>query len=162
MSGVILSVSSRVFDGHWRHATTLDEEVRLVALTMDRLPSDDLAWFSIADRPVTYDDLASDNTLAVAVNKTAGYGALMWCVDSRSPRRGGIYEHVWVTDNPGPPQFDPRVVANPDAGLIHSPRSTLPVLQIRLAVEEFCYGDTGDRPECVSWAPGDLNGHRHD
>ncbi|MEU2662271.1 Imm1 family immunity protein [Micromonospora sp. NPDC007220] len=159
---MILSVSSRVFDESWRHATTLEEKARLVALTMDRLPSDDLAWFGIADRRVSYDDLASDTWLAVAVNKTAGYGALMWCVDSSSPRRGGIYEHVWLTDNPSPPKAAPQVVANPDAGLIHSPRSTLPIPQIRLAVEEFCYGDTGDRPERVSWARGDLNGHRHD
>lgn len=149
MSGVILSVSSRLFDEPWRHAATVEEKARLVVLTMDRLPSDDLAWFSIADRPVSYDDLASDNCLAVAVNKTAGFGALMWCVDFSSPRRGGIYEHVWLTDNPQPPLVDPQVVANPDSGLIHSPRSTLPMPQIRLAVEEFCYGDTDDRPECV-------------
>lgn len=162
MSGVILSVSSRVIAEPWRHATTLEEKARLVGLTMERLPSDDLAWFGVADRPVSYDDLASDTWLAVAVNKTAGYGALMWCVDSSSPRRGGIYEHVWLTDNPSPPQVDPQVVANPDSGLIHSPRSTLPVPQIRLAVEEFCYGVTGDRPERVSWARGDLIGRRHD
>lgn len=65
VSGVILAVASRALGRGWLHARTWDEKVRLVALAMDRLPSDDLAWFSIADRPVSYDDLATDNTLAV-------------------------------------------------------------------------------------------------
>lgn len=36
--------------------------------------------------------------------------------------------------------------------------SVLPVPRIAEAVEEFCLGGTGARPECIDWAEGQVNG----
>ncbi|MER7735969.1 Imm1 family immunity protein [Streptomyces erythrochromogenes] len=36
--------------------------------------------------------------------------------------------------------------------------STLPLAQIRAALEEFCRKGTGGRPECISWVKGEING----
>jgi hypothetical protein len=91
--------------------------------------------------------------LQVAVNKKTGYGALMWCwADSQ----------VWVSDNPQPPDFDPRVVSDPGYPLFHDPASTLPIKQFREALEEFCYSGTGERPTSVRWVRSDICGRRED
>ncbi|MET7749740.1 Imm1 family immunity protein [Micromonospora sp. NPDC005367] len=39
-------------------------------------------------------------------------------------------------------------------------RSVLPLAQVRAAVEEFCRTGTGDRPECIRWVRGEINGER--
>jgi hypothetical protein len=67
-----------------------------------------------------------------------------------------------VSDNPRPPDFDPRVVADPGYPLFHDPSSTLPLDQVRAALEEFCYSGVGDRPVSVQWIKGDINGRRED
>ncbi|MEQ4721484.1 Imm1 family immunity protein [Nonomuraea sp. B19D2] len=105
-----------------------------------------------------------DNYLGISVNAATGYGALMWFVtdDTTLPVAPSIAEHVWVSDNPHPPAFDPHVFSDPGFPRYHYPRSTLPVAQIRAALEEFCRTGTGQRPECIDWTPGDLGGGRLD
>ena len=101
------------------------------------------------------------NELVMAVNRSTGHGALVWFVNARFPKKGGIYDHIWVSDNPEPPDFDPRVVSDPWASDFHDPRSTLPLPQIQAAVEEFCRTGTGDRPESIGWAEAmTFNGMR--
>jgi hypothetical protein len=105
-----------------------------------------------------------DNYLAVAVNTKTGYGALTWFVNE--PRAlvtdDEIASHVWVTDNPSPPSFDPRVVGDPGIPVFYHPTSTIPAAQIRTALEEFCRTGTGDRPGSVAWVHGEPSGRRLD
>lgn len=102
------------------------------------------------------------NFLSVACNHSTGYGALVWCVDQVSfPRKGGIHASVWVTDNVEPPEFDTGVIMDQDVEECHDPRSTIPLHQVRQAVEEFCRLGTGDRPESVRWVEAfDFVGRR--
>ncbi|MFE7588809.1 Imm1 family immunity protein [Kitasatospora sp. NPDC057512] len=104
----------------------------------------------------------ADSNLSVSVNPENGYGALVWGVDGNSSRRGGIYDFSWISDNPDPPGFDPVLVSDPCFPRFHSPRSALPVEQIREAILEFCRSPFGERPECITWVTGELNGVRHD
>ncbi|WP_406177779.1 Imm1 family immunity protein [Streptomyces sp. NBC_00996] len=124
-------------------------------------PGDD-AWFSLASQRHSYEQRVADNHLRVAVNRQTGYGSLIWFVDGDSSRVGEVCESVWISDNPQPPRFDPRVVSDPGYPLFHDPSSALPLEQVRAALEEFCRIGTGERPECISWAPGDANGQRLD
>jgi hypothetical protein len=101
-----------------------------------------------------------DNLLTVAINRSTGFGALYWCVYTNSPRVGGIYERGWVSDNPEPPTFDPRVVGDNDTGQFHDPRNALPLSTMRQVLEEYCRVGTGDRPTAVNWVEGDMCGRR--
>lgn len=103
-----------------------------------------------------------DNLLLVAVNNGTGFGALTWCVRETHPAPRHLHEHIWISDNPDPPAFDPRVVAEPSEQAFHDRRSTLPVAKMLEAIEEFCRVGTGDRPESIGWVPGDLEGVRSD
>ncbi|WP_436528559.1 Imm1 family immunity protein [Actinoplanes sp. HUAS TT8] len=102
------------------------------------------------------------NFLFVSVNTATGFGALIWCVTDRSGKKGGAYDHVWISNNPNPPASDPQVVVESTAMSFHSPRSCLPIEQLRTVVEEFCVAGTGDRPEGIDWVQGHLNGWRAD
>ncbi|MDX2940458.1 MULTISPECIES: Imm1 family immunity protein [Streptomyces] len=166
---MILSVS---YGSGWHHAETWEEKARLITQVMETLQSEgrtgqwytpgEDAWFSLSEERHDDSRPVADNYLRVAVNRSTGYGGLVWGVTEDSPRRGGIHNSVWVSDNPLPPAFDPRVVSDPGYPLFHDPCSTLPVPRVRAAVEEFCRTDTGDRPRCVQWVPGHLNGERLD
>ncbi|MEU9079159.1 Imm1 family immunity protein [Kitasatospora sp. NPDC048538] len=52
-----------------------------------------------------------------------------------------------------------RVVFDPGDPRFHNPRSCLPVLEVRAALEEFCRMGTGNRPECIHWVRGYMNGY---
>ncbi|MFJ8746515.1 Imm1 family immunity protein [Embleya sp. NPDC127516] len=67
-----------------------------------------------------------------------------------------------MSDNPEPPDLDPRVVSDPCYPLFHDPSSALPIPRIRAALEEFCRAGTGERPECIDWVVGGMNGQRFD
>lgn len=67
-----------------------------------------------------------------------------------------------MSDNPEPPGFDPQVVSDPGYPLFHDPASTLPIAQVRQAVEEYSRIGTGDRPECINWVSGGASGQRDD
>jgi hypothetical protein len=105
-----------------------------------------------------------DNYLTVAVNTLTGYGGLTWFFSAERVVTvdDGIAAHVWVTDNPEPPNFDPRVVSDPCYPTFYRPSSTIPADQVRAALEEFCRTGTGDRPNCVSWVHGEMSGRRLD
>lgn len=92
--------------------------------------------------------------LQVGVNTATGYGALMWYWGGDDP--------VWVSDNPQPPDFDPRVVSDPGYPLFHDPASTLPMKQFLEVLEEFCYSGTGERPKSAQWVRSDICGRRED
>ncbi|WP_329541605.1 Imm1 family immunity protein [Streptomyces sp. NBC_01358] len=105
-----------------------------------------------------------DSYLHVAVNRCTEYGALKWLVTPGSavPVESATAEHVWISDNPAPPENDPRVISDPDLQRYHHVRSTLPIAAVRAALEEFCRTGTGVRPSAIDWTPGDLSGRRHD
>jgi hypothetical protein len=77
-----------------------------------------------------------------------------------APGRSEVFDHTWISHNPDPPNFDPQVVADPGYPLFHHPRSTLPLDCVRLALEEFCRASSGERPQCIQWVQGELNGQR--
>ena len=103
-----------------------------------------------------------DNFLHVGVNSSTGYGGLVWYVDPKRADKSGDEnsQWCWVSDNPAPPEFDPMVLSDPGAPLRYDRRSTLPVASVISALEEFCRMGTGDRPECVQWVHGEINGER--
>ncbi|WP_153547953.1 Imm1 family immunity protein [Streptomyces sp. RB17] len=105
-----------------------------------------------------------DSYLHAAVNHQTGYGALKWLLPPGSAVfiDAAIAEHVWISDNPTPPDMDPHVISDPDLPRYHHVRSTLPMHAVRAAVEEFCRTGTGMRPSCIDWTPGDLSGRRLD
>lgn len=85
-----------------------------------------------------------------------------WCGLSSEVARsaGGIFDHVWVSNNPEPPVEDPKVVSDPWTPVYLDRKSVLPIPQIRAALEEFCRVGTGDRPETIGWVHGHMNGMR--
>ncbi|WP_440103657.1 Imm1 family immunity protein [Streptosporangium sp. H16] len=124
-------------------------------------PGDD-AWFMFSDRRHVDGPDMPNNFLRISVNSTTGFGGLIWFVGENHPARGGVFDHAWISDNPNPPDFDPRVVSDPGEPAFHDPRSTLSIHEVRTAVEEFRRTGTGDRPECIRWVHGDVSGHRLD
>jgi hypothetical protein len=164
-----------------RYAETWPEMSSLIAEVMDNLKGErtdvidgisyelagDVARFACSDQRHDSATRLPDgsnwpsNELVVAVNRVTGYGALVWFVNRRYARTGGIHDRIWVSDNPQPPGFDTRVVSDPWASEFHDPRSTLRLPQIRAALEEFCRTGTGDRPQSVTWVEAaDFNGKR--
>ncbi|MYV51198.1 hypothetical protein GT042_01440 [Streptomyces sp. SID3212] len=103
-----------------------------------------------------------DNTLQAAVNLETGYGGLVWFATQECATKDSVSEYIWVSDNPNPPDFDPRVVSDPGVPYFFDPRSALRVDRIRAVLEEFCRLGSGDRPECIEWVHGEMNGQRHD
>ena len=103
-----------------------------------------------------------DNILQVSVSPGSGYGALIWSVTPDRPGfpRDEIDEFIWVSDNPGPPDFDPKVLADPGLPSYFDRRSALKWSQIRAVLHEFCRGGTGDRPGGTDWVHGDYDGRR--
>ncbi|GAA1228846.1 hypothetical protein GCM10009665_19090 [Kitasatospora nipponensis] len=158
--------------GQWRHGETPEEKSRLISEVFGILEEKgsggpdwrpgEIAWFSFSEQPYGADSWP-DNCLAVSVNASSGYGGLVWFFNGgKSGRKGGVYDRTWVSDNPAPPDFDPRVVSDPGHPLFHDPASTLPVAQVRRAVEEYGHNGTGDRPECIGWIGGGMSGQRDD
>ncbi|MEV4252435.1 Imm1 family immunity protein [Spirillospora sp. NPDC049652] len=165
-------IVNAIFQRQWRYAVSRDEISALIDDVLKNLKSErldlgylspgDSAVFMISDRYHTGDTELPNNFLQVSLNRSSGYGGLMWYVDDKHPMRGGIFDSPWLSDNPHPPSFDPRVVANPGEPNFYDPRSTLPESDVRAALEEFCRNGNGYRPECIKWTEGDLNGRRRD
>jgi hypothetical protein len=95
--------------------------------------------------------------LRLAVNLDTGFGGLIWYAIRRSSD-DPISKRVWISDNPNPPDIDPRVISDTHVPIFLARRSVLPAPRIGEAVEEFCLGGTGARPECIDWAEGQVNG----
>ncbi|MFE2758689.1 Imm1 family immunity protein [Streptomyces halstedii] len=91
--------------------------------------------------------------LHVSVNTSNEYGALRWF--SATPPNGEGVNHmnrfVWVSENPNPPAFNPRLILDPSTPLYYPRESAFPVKKVREALEEFCRVGTGVRPECIPW-----------
>lgn len=122
----------------------------------------EVAYLMFADRRHSRKtrDWWPDNTLQVSVNSQTGYGGLVWYATQARASRDEVSENIWVSDNKCPPDFDPRVVADPGIPKFFDPQSAIPIAMVRSALEEFCLLATGDRPECVEWVRGDMNGER--
>jgi hypothetical protein len=104
--------------------------------------------------------------LRVQINRSVGLGVLTWHVGTHGlatgDSLGGIYDYVWISDNPEPPDFDPDVVADDHCGYFHDPASALPLEEVWNSLREFCRLATGDRPASHAWVQGDLQGQRFD
>ncbi|MFJ3547291.1 Imm1 family immunity protein [Streptomyces rubiginosohelvolus] len=91
--------------------------------------------------------------LHVSVNTSNGYGALRWF--STTPPSGGGGDHingfVWVSENPNPPTFDPKLILDSSTPLYYPRESAFPVAKVREGLEEFCRARSGERPECIPW-----------
>ncbi|MET8063393.1 Imm1 family immunity protein [Micromonospora sp. NPDC005313] len=124
-------------------------------------PGDD-AWFMIGDRKHESETDLPDNFLRVSVNWATGFGGMVWFLSSDSSTTSSVGDSVWVSNNPQPPDFDPRVVADPGGPVFHDRRSALPISQVAEVVERFCIAATGDRPSGVDWVQGDVAGRRAD
>jgi hypothetical protein len=160
-----LESAAKYYGGHCSTSHIVDE-------LLDSVNSDSMvngiwlpgrtAWLSAidADNPAMYD--RPDNNLRVAMNQKTGYGSVTWFVTEACQKPGVVYDYIWISNNPSPPRFDPRVVADPCCPLFHDPSSTIPISQVVQVVEEFCRTGTGDRPECIDWIRGQLDGERID
>jgi Immunity protein Imm1 len=155
----------------WLYAETWPQMAAIISEVMNNSGSEaeepyptpgEEAWLMFSDRRHVDGPDMPDNFLRVSVNNSTGYGGLIWFVSDKYPKREGMFGSVWVSDNPNPPDFDPRVVADSGEPTFHDPKSALPVPQVRAAVEDFCRRGTGFRPECISWTSGWANGHRLD
>ncbi|MET9398806.1 Imm1 family immunity protein [Kitasatospora sp. NPDC002965] len=100
--------------------------------------------------------------LNVSISEDRSHGALVWCASEHLLERGGVYSHIWISDNPEPPTIDPDLVSDTYTGRTHDPASTLPMHRVVAAIEEYCLAGTGERPSCVEWVTGELTGQRHD
>ncbi|MGW8999419.1 Imm1 family immunity protein [Streptomyces koyangensis] len=103
-----------------------------------------------------------DSYLQVSVNPLTGYGALRWQVPEDSVVRVDreIARSVWISKNSEPPVLDQNVVADFDDWKLFEPRNTLPMSDIRAAVEEFCELRSGQRPTLICWNRGDFGVYR--
>ncbi|MEV7750026.1 Imm1 family immunity protein [Streptomyces griseofuscus] len=99
-----------------------------------------------------------DSYLQVSTNPLTRYGALRWQVPEDSVVRVDreIARSMWTSNNPEPPVLDQNVVADLSDGRLFEPRNTLPISDIRAAVEEFCELRSGQRPTAISWDRGDF------
>ncbi|MFD7732917.1 Imm1 family immunity protein [Kitasatospora phosalacinea] len=123
-----------------------------------RHPKGSHVWFSFIEPGATH----SCAYLSIAANEAIGFGVATWWTNNLPPRVGGIYDYMWISDNPTPPDFDPRLVSDTHYPLYHDPASAIPLPRLRAVIEEFCRCRTGERPESISWVTGELNGQRHD
>ena len=130
----------------------LDLFTRCVSGVIDRFP-----FYGEDDGEEKFEGVADEiRDIIAAVDGTALVHNGFWdglCEDVES-------QSCWVSDNPAPPDFDPRVLSDPGCPLWYDPRSTLPVARVRAALRELCRMGTGDRPECVQWVHGEINGER--
>lgn len=172
--GACIMILNAVIHGRYHYAESLPGVAELIVEVMENLRSEsrdsqwvipgEVATFMFAEGRHSggVRDWWPDNTLQVSVNSTTGYGGLVWFATQERASRDEVAEYIWVSDNPSPPDFDPRVVADPGVPQFFDPKSTLPVVHVRAALEEFCRVGTGDRPECIKWVHGEMNGRRHD
>ncbi len=169
INDMILSIH---YGGKYHYAESLTDMNELIAEVLGSLPGEsgeghawtpgEDAWLSLAEQRHSDENPVADNFLRLAVNRRTGYGALIWFVTQESPRKGNIYKQVWISNNIEPPTMDPRVVSDPGYPLFHDPRSTLPLELIHATVNEFLRTGTGERPACIDWTPGHVNGQRLD
>lgn len=155
------------YDGLWHHLDSSNEVESVVsylsgdgALEADAEmvgDADLVAWLGFSHHRLG-DSEVPDPFLRVGMNKETGFGGLVWGVTDAFPESLG----VWVSSNPSPPSFDPRVVSDPGTPTFYEPKSTISLQLMRSVLEEFCYLGTGARPLSIAWVPGHTNGRRLD
>ncbi|MFF7459781.1 Imm1 family immunity protein [Kitasatospora sp. NPDC008115] len=155
---MILNVT--IGDRRFHGASAKDAEL-LISRVLEGVDFGDTAWISVDDRPLGDGSFAS-NSLKVSLNQSTGYGGIIWQVSSGCSRQGGIYAYTWVSDNPEPPAEDPRVLSDPHHPVFMEPASALPLSEVRKVLEEFYQAGTGDRPTCINWVRGHMNGEREE
>jgi hypothetical protein len=113
---VILNV---FFHDEWRYAETWHGmEALIISVLSTMAAGSEIASLGFSDRRHTGHH-GPDNNLRVAINRETGHGGLVWFLDRDSPKQGGIFDHVWVSNNPEPPE---RIRKLPPP---HGRRSTL-------------------------------------
>ncbi|MBD0673642.1 Imm1 family immunity protein [Streptomyces sp. CBMA156] len=145
--------------GDDRHEVESREDAdRLISWVMENAGSGRNAWFALNE--VRFDKArpSDESVLMVAMDREAGYGGLVWSVSLSFSRREGIDGCTWVTDNPSPPAGDPKVISDMWTPVFMEPATVLPLPEVRKVLEEFCRARTGDRPSCVGWVKGHMNG----
>ncbi|MFE2413903.1 Imm1 family immunity protein [Kitasatospora sp. NPDC059408] len=148
-------------DGESRRPKTRQEEDRLIGRVLGGLKYGDNAWFAL-DFNRADEESFPDSALIVSVNTSTGFGGVVWLTSRNYPKQGGVYDSVWVSDNPAPPTSDPNVLSEPHAPIVMDPASTFPVAELRKVIEEFCRDKTGERPSCIGWVAGNIGGERAD
>ncbi|WP_282203143.1 Imm1 family immunity protein [Kitasatospora fiedleri] len=134
---------------------------RIISKVVTELEYGDQAWISLDDEMIKEGD-RSTNFLIVSLNRSTGYGGFVWFVDARFPRKGGIYDSVWVSDAPEPPGGDPDVITDIHCPVFLDRKSAIPLAVVREVIEEYWRTGTGDRPNRINWTPGHMNGSRND
>lgn len=158
--------------GKYHYAESWPEKYDLISEVMENLrfertdspwvdPGEIAEFMFATQRRTDSSDWWPDNHLQISVNSATGFGGLVWFAMRDQVPEGDIAEYIWISDNPSPPSFDPRVVADPGVPHFFDPRSAIPAEDVRAALEEFCKKGTGDRPECIHWVQGDLDGTRN-
>lgn len=138
------------FDWFWREARS--DRVAYLAFSLP-------VGFDISEPGMTM-----DSCLRISKNAKTGFAALTWTPfgdRALDPKREADQD-IWVSNNPEGPPCDPKVIAAPAVPLLHHPKSVLPVISVRNAVNEYVATGTGDRPEEIDWVPGGMNGIRYD
>ncbi|MER8000336.1 Imm1 family immunity protein [Streptomyces sp. NPDC095613] len=112
-------------------------------------------------RDLMKSDRYFDSYLQVSINPITRYGALRWLVLEGSEVRvdPDIMRSVWISENLEPSVSDQNVVADLGDGRLFEPCNTLPISDIRAAVEEFCELRNGRRPAAVCWDRGGSDAH---
>ncbi|MCX4870845.1 Imm1 family immunity protein [Streptomyces sp. NBC_00257] len=100
----------------------------------------------------------ADNALTVGINRATGYGGMTWWGEKIPEYPDQAH---WVTRNRNPPNFDPRVTADPGHPLWYDKRNVVPMKEVASALEDFCFNN-GKRPTVVEWEPSTVNGQRLD
>ncbi|MFE4516724.1 Imm1 family immunity protein [Kitasatospora sp. NPDC056783] len=140
---------------------TRGEEDGLIERVIKELDFGENASFVLdANRPG--DHIYPDSVLTVSINRSTGYGGAVWYSGENYPKQGGIYESVWVSDNPSPPEIDPKVLSDVHVPVFMDPASVIPLSSLRQVIEEFCRAKTGDRPCGIQWVKGRIGGERLD
>ncbi|XVV39212.1 Imm1 family immunity protein [Streptomyces sp. CA-100214] len=115
------------------------------------------ASFHVFDIPADADiPKTADNSLTVGVNRSTGYGGLVWWGEQYLEDTGHL---SFVTKSENPPDFDPRVTADPCHPLWYDKQNVVPIQMVQEALEEFCFNG-GNRPTAVEWEPSTVNGQR--
>ncbi|MFJ4185031.1 Imm1 family immunity protein [Kitasatospora sp. NPDC089509] len=143
------------------HPKTREDEDRLIRQVLEDLEYGQNASF-ILNEFKAHESLYPDSTLTVSLNKSTGFGGAVWYVGAHYPKQGGVYDHVWITDNPLPPESDPNVVSDIHVPVFMEPSSVVPLSVLQRVIEEFCRNKTGDRPTSIEWVEGLIGGERAD
>ncbi|MFC8593247.1 Imm1 family immunity protein [Streptomyces atroolivaceus] len=159
-----------VWIGAERNRVSDQHEVRkLIKRAMNELESErdvpigfhagTIASFHVFDVPAGREiPRFADNALTVGVNLATGYGGITWWGEEIPENPDQVH---WVSRNQDPPNFDPRVTADPGYPLWYEKRNVIHAEQVASVIEEFCF-NKGRRPSLIKWEPSTVNGQRLD